>query len=110
MALQEEFLKQGNFLYLYRGTLPLVFLASGLFVFIYQIKTRNTELIDQPWYWYVSLTIGLIGLLIRCITIGQAADHTSGRNTQTGQVAHDLNTTGLYSMLRHPLYLGNYFM
>jgi hypothetical protein len=27
-----------------------------------------------------------------------------------GQVAESINTTGIYSTLRHPLYLGNYFM
>jgi len=34
---------------------------------------------------------------------------TSGRNTQH-QVAEALNTTGLYSLVRHPLYVANFFM
>ena len=34
---------------------------------------------------------------------------TSGRNTK-GQKALNLNTTGLYSLVRHPLYIGNYFI
>jgi hypothetical protein len=33
-----------------------------------------------------------------------------GRNTKQGQVADVLNTTGLYSIVRNPLYLGNYLM
>ncbi|MGC1391066.1 MAG: isoprenylcysteine carboxylmethyltransferase family protein, partial [Bacteroidales bacterium] len=36
--------------------------------------------------------------------------NTSGRNTINGQVADELNVTGIYSLLRHPLYLGNFFM
>ena len=31
-----------------------------------------------------------------------------GRNTRAGQVADVLNTTGMYSIVRHPLYLGNF--
>jgi len=34
---------------------------------------------------------------------------TSGRNTRE-QVANTLNTTGVYSLVRHPLYLGNYLV
>src|SRR5690606_25761265 len=36
--------------------------------------------------------------------------NTSGRNTHEGQVADTLNTTGIYSIVRHPLYLGNFLM
>jgi isoprenylcysteine carboxyl methyltransferase (ICMT) family protein YpbQ len=35
--------------------------------------------------------------------------HTSGRNIH-GQLANVINHTGLYSTVRHPLYLGNFFM
>jgi len=34
---------------------------------------------------------------------------SSGRNTRA-QIADVLNTTGWYSVVRHPLYVGNYFM
>jgi len=110
MALKEEFLKQGNWLFRYRGTLPLVFIVAGLAVYLFQLDTGQISLIYNEPYWYLCLAIGLFGLFIRCMTIGQAHDHTSGRNTESGQVAHNLNTTGWYSMVRHPLYLGNYFM
>ena len=34
----------------------------------------------------------------------------SGRNTVQGQIADELNTKGLYSIVRNPLYVGNYFL
>jgi hypothetical protein len=42
--------------------------------------------------------------------VGHTPSNTSGRNTCEGQVADTLNTTGIYSILRHPLYLGNFLM
>jgi isoprenylcysteine carboxyl methyltransferase (ICMT) family protein YpbQ len=52
----------------------------------------------------------LIGLFIRVYTVGHTPANTSGRNTESGQMADSLNTTGIYSTVRHPLYLGNYLM
>src|SRR5690606_18354406 len=31
-------------------------------------------------------------------------------NTTAGQIADELNTTGIYSLVRHPLYIGNFLM
>jgi hypothetical protein len=54
------------------------------------------------------LAIGLVvlGHVIRAFAVGRRAAHTSGRNRDE-QVAEALNSTGIYSMVRHPLYLGN---
>ena len=46
---------------------------------------------------------------MRFYTVGTTPKETSGRNTNQ-QVAAVLNSTGMYSMLRHPLYLGNYLI
>lgn len=51
--------------------------------------------------------VSFAGLAIRCFTIGYVPKGTSGRNTE-GQIAEVLNTTGMYSLVRHPLYLGNF--
>lgn len=53
--------------------------------------------------------LSLVGFLIRAYVIGTTPRGTSGRNTK-GQVAEELNQAGMYSMVRHPLYLGNYLM
>jgi len=50
-----------------------------------------------------------LGLFIRAYAVGHTPANTSGRNTKE-QLADELNTTGIYSMVRHPLYLGNFFM
>ncbi|UGU15462.1 isoprenylcysteine carboxylmethyltransferase family protein [Sinomicrobium kalidii] len=112
MALREELLRQGNFLFEKRSYLPLSFLIIGICVKIYQITVRddvgillNSEILKSS-----SLAIGLFGFLIRIFTVGYTPKNTSGRNTGQGQVADKLNTTGLYSLTRNPLYLGNYFM
>ncbi|MBM3184603.1 MAG: DUF1295 domain-containing protein, partial [Chlamydiae bacterium] len=53
--------------------------------------------------------ISNLGLCIRIFTIGYVPAGTSGRNTAL-QIAKTLNTKGIYSIIRHPLYLGNFFM
>ncbi len=109
MALQEEFEEQGNFLFKYRTYLPLLVLFGGLIIFYFQ--KRNYTFIDLGQnYWYFALIVGLIGLFIRIYTVGHTPENTSGRNTTGGQLADQLNQTGIYSLVRHPLYLGNFLM
>ncbi|NND77927.1 MAG: DUF1295 domain-containing protein [Flavobacteriales bacterium] len=110
MALYEEFKSQGNILFKYRGLIPVFLLVPGVLVFVYQNSYSVTpEVMFERWYWLTCFGVGLLGLLIRSIAIGYAARNTSGRNTED-QKATEVNRTGLYSMVRHPLYLGNYFM
>jgi protein-S-isoprenylcysteine O-methyltransferase Ste14 len=109
MALQEEFEDQGNFLFKYRTYLPLIVLAGGLLLFYIQKRNYTFQDLGQN-YWCFSLIVGLFGLLIRIYTVGHTPENTSGRNTTGGQLADQLNQTGIYSLVRHPLYLGNFLM
>lgn len=108
MALKNEFRTQGDFLFKYRSYLPLVILLAALLVYFFQ----DFHFIDSnKTVWeLVCLVIALVGLLIRVITIGYSGDNTSGRNTAEGQIADEVNRTGPYATVRHPLYVGNYFM
>jgi protein-S-isoprenylcysteine O-methyltransferase Ste14 len=108
MALTEEFEKSGNWLFRWRSFLPLVLYAMAASVIYSESDT------DQPMfqmqYAMACLLVSMIGQIIRAITIGYTPKGTSGRNTKEGQVAEVLNTRGIYSVVRHPLYLGNFFM
>jgi len=57
----------------------------------------------------VCLAVSTFGAAIRIVTVGTSPPGTSGRSTR-GQNAIVLNTTGPYSVVRHPLYIGNYFI
>lgn len=110
MALQESIEKQGNFLFRYRSFLPLIILVAGIIVFVFSnIKGGLPEWECYRTIEYVSLIVSGIGLLIRIVAVGHTPANTSGRNTKT-QLADEINTTGIYSTVRHPLYLGNFFM
>jgi len=52
------------------------------------------------------IALAFLGLAIRAHVVGHVPAGTSGRNT-VRQAADTLNTTGLYSFTRNPLYLGN---
>ena len=68
--------------------------------------SEHDEALDQAWE-AICLGISFIGLAIRVYVVGYAPKRTSGRNTAR-QVAETLNTTGAYSLVRHPLYVGNF--
>lgn len=111
MALQEEFEIQGNFLFRYRSFLPIIIVVVGLFVFVInRISATYSPQLNYQILEFISLAVSLLGLLIRIYTVGHTPAKTSGRNTKEGQLAEELNQTGIYSTVRHPLYLGNFFM
>ena len=56
-----------------------------------------------------ALVVGLLGQTIRTLVAGVVPAGTSIKGTKA-QEAVSLNTTGLYSVCRNPLYLGNFFM
>lgn len=114
MALQEEFEKQGNFLFVYRSYLPLIILVIGAALYVQTELNPETFFLKgttyEIYYEMFALLVGLLGLAVRVYTVGHSAKNTSGRNTTQGQVADSLNTTGIYSTVRHPLYVGNFLM
>ncbi|MEA3448561.1 MAG: isoprenylcysteine carboxylmethyltransferase family protein [Bacteroidota bacterium] len=111
MALQEELKQQGDFLFRYRSYFPLILLILGLGVQVYESTLDNNYFpVLENTLETAAIFVGLFGFFIRAFTIGYTPKNTSGRNTKAGQVADTLNTAGLYSLIRNPLYVGNYFM
>ena len=113
MAVQEKLESQGNWLFRRRSLLPLAVLLAGIWVLLFTVRTVGTVFSTVLPYWQVyeclCLAVSLAGTWIRIYTVGHTPVGTSGRNT-AGQVADSLNTTGIYSVVRHPLYLGNFLM
>jgi len=103
-----SFEKSGNTLFKYRGQIPVVLFILAIPVLYY----TEYLIFDKIFYQgiaVISIIISLLGFIVRAYTIGTTPKGTSGRNTQN-QVAESLNETGIYSIVRHPLYLGNYLM
>lgn len=108
MPLQEEFERHGSWLFRWRSYLPLA-LIGVLIIAMGEYKyPGDSELMDEIWEG-ICLLVSFLGLGIRIFAVGHTPKATSGRNTKE-QVANTLNTSGIYSLLRHPLYLGNFFM
>jgi len=109
MALQETFEKQGNWLFQKRSFFPLIVVVVGALWYVLLLLNEKTS-INYWWVDFLYLCVGFLGLGIRIFTVGFTPKGTSGRNTGVGQVAEQLNTSGIYSMVRHPLYFGNFLM
>lgn len=108
MELAEHFERSGNWLFRWRSYLPLLLYGVVLLGVYGRPYPGGSRVLDPGW-GVVCLGVGLVGVLIRALTVGHVPAGTSGRTTW-GQEAESLNTTGMYSVVRHPLYLGNYFM
>jgi len=107
MALVHEFENSGNWLFKRRSWLPVFMIVAGI-IMMY-LGNRQAIIFDMRDE-LIFLGVSLFGEIIRIVTVGFAPKNTSGRNTVNGQIADELNVTGIYSILRHPLYLGNFFM
>ena len=114
MALQEQLKQQGDFLFKHRSYFPLLFIALAFSAIAthhqHSYTYSSTVLLFSEFMQSIAIYIGLFGFLIRVYTIGFTPKNTSGRNTKEGQIADELNTKGLYSLTRNPLYVGNFFM
>jgi protein-S-isoprenylcysteine O-methyltransferase Ste14 len=107
MPLREEFERSGQWLFRWRSYLPLVPLVVTLAAVA--LSPRPDGRMGVAWDVFC-LLVSLSGVAVRALVIGYAPAGTSGRNTAQGQIAEKLNTTGMYSLVRHPLYVGNYLM
>lgn len=107
MLLKDHLADMGEFLFRRRSFVLTVFIPIVLYE-TWQGEAIELRLGDTVGGLYESLCLLLVfaGLAMRAYTVGYVPARTSGRNTK-GQVAESLNTTGIYSAVRNPLYLGN---
>ena len=109
MRLLDKMIKDGNLLFKYRGQTPIILFIIAIPIIKHTHHHEQLSLIELSIIQYMGIIIALIGLLLRYITIGTSPAGTSGKN-RNQQIADKLNTQGIYSIVRNPLYLGNYLI
>jgi len=90
-------LRIGKFLFKFRSftPLPLIILT---FIFFKPLS-------PAPLWTVIGMVVAFCGEGLRMISVGYAGSGTSGR--ENFLKAESLNSTGLYSLVRNPLYWGN---
>jgi protein-S-isoprenylcysteine O-methyltransferase Ste14 len=105
MTLAEHFTSSGDTLFRWRGYLPLLLLP----LFVGAIMDAGLPADVSPALRVAQVGAALValsGLALRVVAIGTAPPGTSERSTVNPR-ASSLRTTGLYSLVRHPLYIAN---
>lgn len=103
---QDELGRSGEALFRIRGYyIHIVIWLGTLLVWATGIKGPfESDTANCVWFW-VAFAVAAGGAVWRIIVNGYAAKGTSGNQKQEA-VASELNTTGPYSVVRNPLYVG----
>lgn len=96
-------LKVGSFLFKYRSFTPIPLIALVVIIFKPVDLNEKNIILNLG-----GLFISLLGETLRIIAVGFSFTGASGRETFLR--ADALNTTGIYAIVRNPLYIGNFFM
>lgn len=108
MKLKDRLGREGAFLFRWRSYLPLLLLVVAFPTLFEAARIQQSvgEQISHGWV-YFCMAVSFSGQLVRGMTVGYVPAGTSGRGTKA-QSATVLNTGGMYSIVRNPLYLGNF--
>ena len=109
MKIVNKMQHEGASLFKYRGQIPIL-----LFIIAFPLIEKTSlyhslSLINLDIIQCTAVLISLIGIILRFYTIAETPDGTSGRN-RNQQIADHLNKTGIYSIVRNPLYLANFII
>jgi protein-S-isoprenylcysteine O-methyltransferase Ste14 len=111
MRLDERLVKDGKWLFRWRSFLPLllIIIVIPALTVVKESAPADKGVDIEDVLELACIAVSFVGLLVRIYTVGHAPGGTSGRNTKR-QIANELNTTGAYSLVRNPLYVGNFLI
>lgn len=101
-----ELPRQGRLLFRHRSYLPILMVVPIALPLLRPDRAAHLSPTHE-WWAMACLAVSMTGLVMRALTVGFVPRGTSGRNTRE-QRAERLNTSGLYSVVRHPLYVANF--
>lgn len=108
--LEQELVRQGNWLFRWRSYLPFLILPLAITPFHNSTWFADAFGKGAGEAWDIACyVLALCGLALRVAIVGFVPEGTSGRNA-VRQSATVLNTTGMYSVVRHPIYLANFIV
>jgi len=108
MRLIEQFVQDGDRLFRWRSYFPLWLVPVLLAGLLTTPSPFGPGPAERAWE-AVSVLVALLGLATRAWAVGTAPSGTSERSTVNPR-ASELRTSGLYSIVRHPLYVANGLM
>lgn len=110
MVLKEEMERQGGWLFRWRSYLPLLMIPIVAAALLHSegLERLAGGTVDGLFEG-LCVAISFVGFAVRCLTVGFIPPAISTRNRGVGQ-APNLRTDGMYSVVRHPLYLGNFII
>jgi protein-S-isoprenylcysteine O-methyltransferase Ste14 len=110
VLIRDRLREQGERLFRGRSFLPLLLVPLGVLA-LWQARDLESRLAAGfEVYEWICFAVSVAGLALRFAVAGSIPRGSSGRRTRSGLVSDDLNTTGVYSLMRHPLYLANFLL